>query len=342
MGEHEHDLVVRGGTVVDGTGNDRRVADVAVDDGRVSLVGEVPARARGARRRRADGHAGLGRHPHPLRRPGHLGPAVHAVVVARRHDRGDGQLRRRLRAREARPPRLAHRADGRRRGHPRHRAARGHQLGLGDRSPSTSTRSSACPLASTSARRCRTPRCAATSWATAAPTTPRSLPPRRSRRWARSPPRASAPARSASRRRGPCPQSTDGAHAEPHRDGRRAPRHRPRRSARPAQGVFELVADLADLDGRVRADPRDGRGERAPAVDHHAVRAPSGRLEGAARPHHGGPGRRRAHPGSGRLPARGRAHGSGGPTASAGHLAHLPGHGRRAPGRAGGPPARPN
>jgi N-acyl-D-aspartate/D-glutamate deacylase len=42
MGEQEHDLVVRGGTVVDGTGADRRVADVAVDDGRVSVVGEVP------------------------------------------------------------------------------------------------------------------------------------------------------------------------------------------------------------------------------------------------------------------------------------------------------------
>ena len=38
----EHDLVVRGGTVVDGTGGDRRVADVAVDDGRISAVGEVP------------------------------------------------------------------------------------------------------------------------------------------------------------------------------------------------------------------------------------------------------------------------------------------------------------
>ena len=46
MGEHEHDLVVRGGTVVDGTGADRRVADVAVDEGRVTAVGEVPGAGR--------------------------------------------------------------------------------------------------------------------------------------------------------------------------------------------------------------------------------------------------------------------------------------------------------
>jgi N-acyl-D-aspartate/D-glutamate deacylase len=36
-----HDLVIRSGTVVDGTGVDRRTADVAVDDGRVSAVGRV-------------------------------------------------------------------------------------------------------------------------------------------------------------------------------------------------------------------------------------------------------------------------------------------------------------
>jgi len=36
-----HDLVIRNGTVVDGTGALSRVADVAIDDGRVSKVGEV-------------------------------------------------------------------------------------------------------------------------------------------------------------------------------------------------------------------------------------------------------------------------------------------------------------
>jgi len=37
----EHDLVIRGGTVIDGTGADRRTADVAVTDGLVTEVGKV-------------------------------------------------------------------------------------------------------------------------------------------------------------------------------------------------------------------------------------------------------------------------------------------------------------
>ncbi|HEX4531854.1 MAG TPA: amidohydrolase family protein [Acidimicrobiia bacterium] len=42
----DHDVVVRGGTVVDGTGAAARVADVAIDDGIVTSVGDVPARGR--------------------------------------------------------------------------------------------------------------------------------------------------------------------------------------------------------------------------------------------------------------------------------------------------------
>ena len=34
-----HDLVIRGGTVVDGTGDPSRTADVAVDDGIITAVG---------------------------------------------------------------------------------------------------------------------------------------------------------------------------------------------------------------------------------------------------------------------------------------------------------------
>ncbi|RVW07090.1 D-aminoacylase [Prescottella agglutinans] len=45
-----HDLVIRGGLVVDGTGAAPRTADVAVDDGRTTTVGEVP----GAGRREID------------------------------------------------------------------------------------------------------------------------------------------------------------------------------------------------------------------------------------------------------------------------------------------------
>ncbi|HSS09183.1 MAG TPA: amidohydrolase family protein [Acidimicrobiales bacterium] len=38
-----HDLVIRGGTVVDGTGRTPRPADVAIDDGRITAVGTLPA-----------------------------------------------------------------------------------------------------------------------------------------------------------------------------------------------------------------------------------------------------------------------------------------------------------
>ena len=40
-----HELIIRGGTVVDGTGTPSRVADVAIDDGRITEVGRLGARA---------------------------------------------------------------------------------------------------------------------------------------------------------------------------------------------------------------------------------------------------------------------------------------------------------
>ena len=42
----DHDIVIRGGTVVDGTGGPSRGADVAIDGERISLVGEVPGKGR--------------------------------------------------------------------------------------------------------------------------------------------------------------------------------------------------------------------------------------------------------------------------------------------------------
>ncbi len=50
----EHELVIRGGTVIDGTGADRRVADVAVSGGRITGVGKVEGRA--TREIDAEGH----------------------------------------------------------------------------------------------------------------------------------------------------------------------------------------------------------------------------------------------------------------------------------------------
>ena len=42
----QFDLVVRNGTVIDGTGGEPREADVAVQDGRIAAVGRSPARGR--------------------------------------------------------------------------------------------------------------------------------------------------------------------------------------------------------------------------------------------------------------------------------------------------------
>ena len=70
-----HDTVIRGGTIVDGTGSaglHRRRRHRR----RPHRPGRRQGRARQARDqgRRPAGHARLGRRPHPLRRPGDLGP----------------------------------------------------------------------------------------------------------------------------------------------------------------------------------------------------------------------------------------------------------------------------
>ena len=41
-----HDIVIRGGTVVDGTGAEPRVADVAIDNGRITAIGDIAAEGR--------------------------------------------------------------------------------------------------------------------------------------------------------------------------------------------------------------------------------------------------------------------------------------------------------
>ena len=119
------DLVIKGGRWSTAPG--RRRARPTSRSRRAHRRGRPRRRRRDARhrRRRRARHAGLRRHPHPLRRPGHVGRASPAVGVARRHHRRHGQLRRRLRAGAPARPRPADRADGGRRGHPRRRAPRG-------------------------------------------------------------------------------------------------------------------------------------------------------------------------------------------------------------------------
>ena len=36
-----YDLIIRGGTVIDGTGKDRYVADVAIKDGKIAAIGDI-------------------------------------------------------------------------------------------------------------------------------------------------------------------------------------------------------------------------------------------------------------------------------------------------------------
>ena len=138
-----YDLVIKNGMVVDGSGLPRYRGDVAVRHGRIAADRPHPrARARGDRRRRPGGGARLRGRPHPHGRAGLLGPARHLLVLARRHQRGDGQLRlhpRPVRQARAAPRRAQPRA---RRGHRRRGHGRGHRVDVDDvpgvpRPPST-------------------------------------------------------------------------------------------------------------------------------------------------------------------------------------------------------------
>ena len=62
-----HDIVIRGGTIIDGTGKAAFSGDVAISGGRIAAVGgkQGPGK-REIDADRPDGHAGLGRRAHPL------------------------------------------------------------------------------------------------------------------------------------------------------------------------------------------------------------------------------------------------------------------------------------
>ena len=96
----DYDLVIKGGTVIDGLRTPRYRADIAIKDGRIVQIGSVAA-TDGAEVVDASGKIvapGLRRSAHALRQPGLLGSVVHDVGLARRHERRHRQLRVRLRA----------------------------------------------------------------------------------------------------------------------------------------------------------------------------------------------------------------------------------------------------
>ena len=127
------DLVIRGGTVVDGTGAPPFEADVVVAGDRIAAIGRHDGPAREVIDARGKiVTPGLRRRPHAPRRADHLGSARLAVEPARRHLGGRRQLRRRLRAVQAGGPRLPDVPHGGRRGHPARRHARRAALELGD------------------------------------------------------------------------------------------------------------------------------------------------------------------------------------------------------------------
>ena len=90
----QYDLIIRDGTVVDGSGLPRYQADVGIVDGRVDQDwADQRLGQRDHRRRRPYRDAGLYRRPYAYGCPGFLGCARHLLVLAWRHLGRDGQLR---------------------------------------------------------------------------------------------------------------------------------------------------------------------------------------------------------------------------------------------------------
>ena len=78
------DLVIRGGTVIDGTGADGYIADVGMAGGKIVEIGKIaPNGAQRHRCRGAHRHPRLHRWPHPYGCPDALGPSRRQFVLAR-------------------------------------------------------------------------------------------------------------------------------------------------------------------------------------------------------------------------------------------------------------------
>ncbi len=170
------DAKIVGGLVVDGTGREPYRADIGIKDGVIVEV-DAAVGAGGIETEAAETIDATGRivtpgfvdiHTHydgqvtwdPLLEPSSL----HGVTTVVSGNCGVGFAPVRPGTRG-----MAHRPDGGRRGHPRHRPDRGHDLGLGVLPRVPRRRGTARAGRSTSASRSPTARCAPTRWASAAP-----------------------------------------------------------------------------------------------------------------------------------------------------------------------------
>ena len=108
-----HDVIIRNGTLIDGTGAPGKRADLAIDGDRITAIGTHRRHRAGRDRRgRQARHAGLRRHPHAPRCAARVGSERVVVVLSRHHVGGARQLRRHVRAVQAAGPRLPREDDG--------------------------------------------------------------------------------------------------------------------------------------------------------------------------------------------------------------------------------------
>ncbi len=302
-----HDIVIRGGEVVDGTGAGPVGADVAIDGDRIVAVGDVADRGR--RELDADGRlvtpGFVDIHTHLDAQlawdPVATSSCWHGVTSVVLGNCG-------VTFAPVRPGAggLPRRDDGVGRGHPGRHDPRRARRGTGRPTASTSTRSTARPRASTSAAWSATAPCATYVMGERASTRRRpattTSPP-----WPRSSTRRSTPARSGSRRRAPsctrCPTAARCRARSPPPDelaaigrgaGRAAAgacsRSSPASASATAPNGPSSVAELAWMErGQPRVRP-------AAHLRHHPERPP-------ARPVVVGDGRGRRRPGPGRRPA---------------------------------------
>ena len=109
-----YDLVLKSGTVVDGTQFPRYVADIGISNGRIEKIGSLGDYT-ATREIDAEGRivapGVIDPHTH-YDAPNPLGPPLHQLELARLHHRRRRQLRLRLLALPAGPPRALHADDG--------------------------------------------------------------------------------------------------------------------------------------------------------------------------------------------------------------------------------------